>query len=69
MAIEISKPNRIGIVKVERSRRGGYCVLSAETVKGYPNLVHYVVYDKGTRIETFEWETAVEDFKRKAVAA
>ena len=69
MAIEISKPNRIGIVKVERSRRGGYCVLSAETVKGYPNLVHYVVYDKGTRIETVEWETAVEDFKRKAVAA
>lgn len=34
-----------------------------------PNLVQYVVYDKGTKIETFDWETAVEDFKRKAVAA
>lgn len=69
MAIEISKPNKIGIVKVAKAKCGGYCVLSAEPVKGYANLVQYVVAFKGGKIETFEWETAVEDFKRKAVAA
>ena len=69
MATKIEKPRKTGIVKVAKAKCGGYCVLSAEPVKGYANLVQYVVAFKGGKITTFDWETAVEDFERKAVAA
>ena len=69
MATKIEKPRKTGIVKVAKAKCGGYCVLSAEPVKGYANLVQYVVAFKGGKIATFDWETAVSDFERKAVAA